>query len=72
MDKIIFKVRASPATFLKNENEDYISPLVNIVLIVSIFSYRALSHHGGLKPNFIYYEKKVIKKPPLQKRRKEE
>jgi hypothetical protein len=38
----------------------------DILLIVSIFSYRATSH-GGMKPNFIQYEKRIFKKPPSLK-----
>lgn len=71
MDKICFKVRASPATILRNENEDFVSPLLHLVLTFSIFSCRAMSH-GGMKLKFITDDEKSFKDPPSQQRRKEE
>ena len=71
MDKFTIRVRGAPATFLGKENEDLISPLVYFVLIVSIFSYRAMSH-GGMKLKFIKENEESFKKPPSQQRRKEE
>lgn len=61
MKKELIKVRSAPVYFLRQEIEDLAYPL--LVLTVSIFSYRAMSH-GGVKPNFIQYEERIFKKPP--------
>lgn len=64
-----FKVRASPATFFRQETEGYAAPLL-FLLTVSVFPiYRAILSHGGLKPNFIQYEKRKFKEPPFLKGR---
>lgn len=64
MKKILIKVRSAPAKLFWQETEDLANPL--LILIVSIFSCRALSH-GGMKPNFIQYEKRYFEKPPSLK-----
>ena len=67
MEKSILKVRYSPATFKRQETEDIASPL-QILLTVSVFSTnRAILSLGGLKPNFIKYEKRKFKEPPFLK-----
>jgi hypothetical protein len=64
MKKELIKVRSAPAKLFRQETEDLATPL--LVLIVSIFSYRAMSH-GGMKPKFIQYEERYFKKPPSLK-----
>lgn len=60
-----------PDTMCHSREKRGLTPLyVKIVLIVSTCSYRAMSL-GGMKPNFIKHEKRIFKKPPLQKGRKE-
>lgn len=64
MKKELIKVRSSPAKLFRQETEDLANSL--IVLIVSIFSYRAMSH-GGMKVKFIQHEERIFKEPPLLK-----
>ena len=65
MVEIKIKNKDSPFRRLWQEIEDLANPLT-LVLTVSIFSCRALSH-GGMKPNFIYNEERYFKKPPSLK-----
>ncbi len=67
MEKSKLKVRSSPATIIRHETEDFATPLFYL-LTVSVFSTnRALLSHGGLKPNFIYNEKRKQEEPPFLK-----
>lgn len=67
MGKSFFKVRLSPAIFIRQEIEDLANPL-HVLLTVSVFSTnRAILSHGGLKPNFIQNEKRKFKEPPFLK-----
>lgn len=67
MKNFNIKVRSSPATFKWQETEDFATPLFYL-LTVSVFSTnRALLSHGGLKPNFMYNEKRKQEEPPFLK-----
>lgn len=67
MGKSELKVRSSPVTFKRLETEDAANPQ-HILLTVSVFSTnRAFLSHGGLKPNFMKNEKRILKEPPFLK-----
>ena len=67
MEKSKLKVRSSPAKFKRLETEDIAYPLFYLVTVSGFSTNRAALSLGGLKPNFIIYEKRYYKEPPFLK-----
>lgn len=61
------EVRYPPANTTRPVTEDAANPLLFLITVSVLSTNRAALSLGGLKPNFILYEKRYYKEPPFLK-----